>query len=138
MSTHRPLRGAAAVEFALAGTLLLVVLFGAVDWSWFLYHYLAVVRASERGARRAAATPPAGDPAAEAEAAVGQAMAQFGVAAERVQVTTTLDGAPGAQVVRVEVELSEPALIGTSLVPEAARASTSQRYEAVLPSQPET
>ena len=132
--TRRPgTSGAAAVEFALAGTVLLIVIFGVVEWSWYLYQHLALVRASDRGARLAAATPTEGDPAVEAQAAVDAALRQFGLDPARAMVQTTRSGAAGAEVITVQVELSGAAMVGISLVPDSTGARASQHFEAVGP-----
>ncbi|MCB9796658.1 MAG: pilus assembly protein [Alphaproteobacteria bacterium] len=46
--------GASAIEFALGFPVLMVLLFGVMDWSWQLTHQLTAVSAAQRGARIAA------------------------------------------------------------------------------------
>lgn len=59
-------KGASAVEFALVVTLLLAVLFGLMDWSWYMYHWLSVTTSAARGARIAAGLPLSQDPVGRA------------------------------------------------------------------------
>jgi len=51
MNTRPSQKGASAVEFALVVTLLLAVLFGLMDCSWDMYHWLSVTTSAARGAR---------------------------------------------------------------------------------------
>lgn len=47
-------RGAAAVEFALVVPLLLLLVFGCIDWGWFFFLDQVVTNAAREGARRGA------------------------------------------------------------------------------------
>lgn len=130
-------RGNAAVEFALAGMLLLVLLMGLMEWGWTLYHWFGLQRASQAGARLAAVTDTASDPELSARAAVEAALRQWGIDPTDVRVDTRLSGETGARVVTVEVTLEEAALIGLLPTPDRSVALASQHYEEVLPPQVE-
>jgi hypothetical protein len=67
MRRPHPKKGASAVEFALVITLLLAVLFGLMDWSWYMYHWLSVTTSAARGARIAAGIPLSQDPVTRAK-----------------------------------------------------------------------
>ncbi|MCK6503947.1 pilus assembly protein [Myxococcota bacterium] len=130
-------RANAAVEFALSGTLVLVLLFGLMEWGWTLYRWFGLQRASQAGARMAAVTDTDSDPAVAATAAAEAAMRQWGIDPARAAVTTSLTGEVGDRVVSVQVELQEGALVGLVPAPERSVALASQRYEEVLPPQVE-
>ena len=67
MNTRPSQKGASAVEFALVVTLLLAVLFGLMDCSWDMYHWLSVTTSAARGARIAAGIPLSQDPVSRAK-----------------------------------------------------------------------
>jgi Flp pilus assembly protein TadG len=51
-------RGAALVEFAIVVSLLMVLLFGIIDFGWLIKDYLAINQAAREGARTAAIGKP--------------------------------------------------------------------------------
>jgi len=131
--TTRPRSGAAAIEMALAGSLILILIFGLMEWSWYLFQYFSLERASERGVRMAAAASTEQDPAVVAQAGVDAALRQWGVQPSRVTVVTTVTGATGSQVVTVDLTLPDATLVGLVPSPTVAHTSSSQRYEEALP-----
>lgn len=138
VKTPRPrCRANSAVEFALASTLILVLLFGLMEWGWTLYRWFGLQRASQAGARMAAVTDTDSDPAVAATAAAEAAMRQWGIDPAAATVTTSLVGDEGSRVVSVRVELEEGALVGLVPAPERSVALASQHYEEVLPPQVE-
>lgn len=127
--------GAAAVEFALGGVLVIVIIMGLMEWGWFLYNYYAVVRSSHYGSRIAAVVPADEDGNADtiemqavAEAAVSQRLTQFGVDPGTVTVTATMSGSV-ADEVEVTLTMNQPALVGIALVPETVSFTSTQVYE---------
>ena len=50
-------RGAASLEYALVLPVLFALLFGLVDWSWYLFEWMTVTRAAGQGLRIATGTP---------------------------------------------------------------------------------
>lgn len=67
-------RGAAAVEFALVVPLLLVLVFGIINYGMMLSFRQAVSQSAAEGARAAAVTPAGGDPTVNAQKAVSSAL----------------------------------------------------------------
>lgn len=129
-------RGAAAVEFALAGTLFIVLLLALVDWGWFLYQYYAAVRSGHYAARIAAVVPTIDEGQAdlatiqaEAEAAVQARITQFGVDAASIETTTALVPTAAGDEVRVTLTMTRPALVGLALVPTTSVVTSSQHFE---------
>lgn len=130
---RRRLRGNAAIEFALAGTVLLVLLFGLMEWGWYLFQWFGANRASQAGARMAAVATTDIDPAIPAATAAQSALSEWGIDPDSATIETSLSGETGTQVVTVRVTVDEPALIGLVPAPEDAVGLTSQHYEEVIP-----
>ena len=122
-------RGNAAIEFALSATLLLMLIFGLMEWGWTLYRWFGVQRASQAGARMAAVTDTESDPTVAATAAAQEALREFGIDPVNATVSTTLSGEPGMQTVTVRVDLAEGPLVGLVPAPEQTVAIASQHYE---------
>lgn len=75
-------RGAAALEFALVAPLLLLLLFGIINWGYMLSFRQAISQAAAEGARSAAVAPSGQTLAvrkASARAAVNAALGSYGV-----------------------------------------------------------
>ena len=130
---RRNRRGTAAIEFALVGSVLLVMIFGMMEWSWYLFQYYALERATEQGARVASAVTTNQDPTPVAQAAVERALREWGVNPSSVAVETELSGETGSQVVSVDVTLGNATLIGLVPSPRSAHAHSSQHYEEAQP-----
>lgn len=131
-------RGNAAIEFALAGSLVLILLLGLMEWGWLLYHWFGLQRASQAGARLAAVTDTESDPAIAARQAVEASLRQWGIDPNAADVTTSLTGDVGTRVVSVRVTIEDDELIGLVPTPDRNTAQASQHYEEVLPPQAET
>lgn len=105
-------RGATAVEYALVISLMLLLCFAVMDWSWVVFEWMNVRAACERGPRVAAGAPTAEDPAALATATTRAWLVQLGV--EGAQVSSTLVG----EELTTEVRLPVQPLIGLVPTPE--------------------
>lgn len=112
--------GASAVEFALIVVTLLVVLFGIMDWSWYMYHWLSVTTAAGRGARIAAGIPLSKDPVGRAQTEAGHWLTLYGLRVDptiNVQILTR----DYSKVLQVEVQVPFEPLVGLVPVPAELR-----------------
>ncbi len=86
---RRSARGAAAVEFALVASVLIMLVFGIVDFGWMLNRDTLVNNASREGAREAVVTRTA----AAATSAAGSSLAAVGIStgsgANQAQITVS-------------------------------------------------
>jgi Flp pilus assembly protein TadG len=95
-------RGAAAVEFALVMPLLVLLVFGIINYGYMLSFRQAISQAAAEGVRAAAVASPAtvdADRAADARAAVTDALEAYGVACGGTGVgsgTLTREGVSGS------------------------------------------
>jgi len=96
-------RGAAAVEFALILPLLMVILFGTIDWGFYFFVQQIVNNAAREGARVGSLTPP-GTPGADgicstqAEAQARAYLAAAGLDGTKVVVPPPVCGPLSVQV----------------------------------------
>ncbi len=61
-------RGATALEYALLLPVLMALMFGVVDWCWYLFEWMTITRAAGQGLRLATGLPLSEDPIGRAEA----------------------------------------------------------------------
>jgi TadE-like protein len=122
MNRLSPQKGASAVEFALVVTLLLAVLFGLMDWSWYMYHWLSVTTSAARGARIAAGVPLSQDPVSRAQ---GEAEAWLELYRMRGAPTiqAEIQDRGYSKILRVQVEVPYQPLIGLVPTPPMLRGS---------------
>lgn len=106
-------RGASAIEFAFVLPILVIVLFGLLDWGWYMYTWMNVELAANRGARIAAGL--AEDPGPRAIEAACETLDGYAMPCDPSTVEYTSDGAAG----QVTVDLPYTPLIG--LVPTPTR-----------------
>lgn len=99
-------RGSQVVEFVMVAPIVITVLAGIIDTSWFLARQSAVTQAAREGARQGATWDDT-QCVAEAEASALQALVLLGftgaVAADVTGSTVTLGGQKGVQ---LDIELS--------------------------------
>ena len=124
MTRTHPRRGAYTMEFALVTPVLLLSLFGVLDWSWYMYRRVPVELAAERGARVAAGVRSAADPAGTAEDAAHAWLDRYGMD-EGSTVTAILTTEGGGNVVDVLVEVPSRPLVGLVGVPDIITAEAS-------------
>lgn len=105
-------RGAAAVEYAVVLPVLLGLILGLVDWSWYMYSWLNVRMAVGRGVRIAAGT--IDDPEGAAEAAVWASLDRTGVDHRDATLTTARTSDASGPV--LEVTLAKPFTAPVGLV----------------------
>lgn len=117
-------RGAAALEFALSAGVLLVLLFAILDWSWFLFQYMTLTVATQRGTRIAAGIVTEEDPAGQAEAATLAWIAEYGLDPASVDVQASSTEGPTGPEVTVLATLDFQPLVGLAPSPELVRAGS--------------
>jgi Flp pilus assembly protein TadG len=105
-------RGAAAVEFALVVPVLLMLVFGIVNFGQFLSVRQAATQAAAEGARAAAVTPTGGDPAANGEAAIDAALDGIGGCGDGVACNVVIATCGDAQCATATVAIDFEPLIG--------------------------
>ena len=111
---RRAPNGSVAVEFALTCPVLLMLMFGVIEWGWYMSRSAIVVTGAQEGGRAAIATGTQADLTTAAEDQATQALASVGVTSSTV--TATWDGAqPGY--VTVAVSVAHQPLIGLPYVP---------------------
>jgi hypothetical protein len=117
-------RGAASLEYALVLPVLFALLFGLVDWSWYLFEWMTVTRAAGQGLRIATGIPADLDPTgrAEAEARRWLETGLMGGAAE-ADVAATLTAAPDGTVLELTIQARFTAPIGLVWTPDRLRAT---------------
>ena len=130
--------GVAAVEFALILPLLLVLVFGIVDYGYYFLLSMECTHAAREGARKGAVEPDVGSAVAAAETAAENYLTGVGLGsganAPDVAATTAVDEAFETELtVTVTLGDFEP-LVGFLIpMPTAILASSSMHYEGVLP-----
>src|SRR5262245_16729180 len=88
-------RGAAAVEFAIVASLLLMLVFGIVDFGWMLNRGTLINNASREGAREAAVAKSATAATAAVTSALSRSGITTGTAPGDAHVTVTCTKASG-------------------------------------------
>jgi Flp pilus assembly protein TadG len=124
----RGARGAAAVEFAIVLPVLLLVVFGAIDWGYYFFCREVVVNASREGARAGSIVPADAD--AEAVMAAAKAAAEAyldGGALDRTRAQVVPSA--GSASVIVEIQYRTGSLTGflASVMPASVDARAEMR-----------
>ncbi len=117
-------RGAAAIEYALVLPVLLVVIFGLLDWSVYMTRWMHVRVAAGRGVRLAAGAP--ADPEAAAVAAACVALQAHGLGCTDV-VAQQEPGDPDP-VLRLTVVVPFAAPLGLVPTPTTLEASATTAW----------
>lgn len=110
--TGREDRGAAAVEFALVVPVLLMLVFGIVNFGQFLSVRQAATQAAAEGARAAAVSPLGDDPAANGRAAIDAALDGIGGCGDGVVCDVAITACGDAQCAEATVSIEFEQLIG--------------------------
>jgi Flp pilus assembly protein TadG len=121
-------RGQTMVEFVIVVPVLLMLLFGVIQFGIVYNHYLTITDATRVGARKAAVSRTAADPEALAEAAVREAARDLNQTKLLVDVTPTAWAHGGD----VTVEASYPYevnLLGFVVASGRVKSSTTERIE---------
>ncbi len=94
---RRAERGAAAVEFALVVPLLLVIIFGIIEYGYMLSYRQAVSQSASEGARAAAVTfsPTVSAPITSAVNAVNDSLGNYGISCSATPALPTSTSASG-------------------------------------------
>jgi Flp pilus assembly protein TadG len=91
-TARRSRRGVSAIEAAIILPVLFVMLFGVFDWSWYLFHWLTVHRASHACVRIAAGVATADDPVGTATKAARDWLDAYVLDGSAAQVDVSLAG----------------------------------------------
>ena len=129
MLTRSARRGANAVEFAMTLPVLVTIMMGMMDYSWFFQQQHVVSAAAREGARAGAVAGPDDDPDALARSAAYAALSRAGVTTSGISITSETSGADPDVFVTVAVAVPYGGLTGLVPVPEAVRASAAARME---------
>ena len=120
MSTRR--RGSAAVEFALTMPVLLVIIFGVLDYSWYIKQATDVVRATREGLRVGVTVAATDGPDTAAETQVIAVLDGYGLACEGTldcDITATNTTLSGLNAITLSVRVPYVPLVGMVPTPEA-------------------
>lgn len=102
-------RGAATVEMAVVTPLLLVLLFGIIEYGWVFSVRQALVTAAREGARTAALP---GSTDEEIHAKIGDFLSPLGLTTYNVELTHATPGDP-TEVVHLTIPYADVTLIGS-------------------------
>ena len=102
-----------------------MLLFGLMDWSWFMFHQMTLSIASHRGVRLAAGVPPEQDPALVAQSAAQAWLDRFALSDANPTVEVTF---PSPGVIAVAAEIPFDPLIGLLPTPPAVRSEVAGVY----------
>jgi len=125
-------RGSAAVEFALTVPVLMVIIFGVLDYSWYIKQATDVVRATREGLRLGVGVSQDDGPDAAAESQTEIVLAGYGLDCESgldceiEAVNTTVDG---LDAVTLTVVVPYEPLVGMVPAPEQMRAEITMALE---------
>ena len=125
-------RGASAVEFALVMPAFTAMMYGIFEYSWYFSRELAVMRASQAGARLGAFVAPDDDPSATAEAETRRYLAGSGVDPSAVTVTSQIISGATGELILVDTTLDYKPLVGLLPTPKQLVGTASATYEGEL------
>lgn len=119
-----PRRGATALEYALVLPILLVLVFGVIDWSWYLFEWMTLTRAAGQGLRLSVGVPLSEDPIGIAEDETARWLRTGLAGGDAVaDIRATLDPEPEGTVLTVSVTAPFDAPIDLVWTPAELRAS---------------
>lgn len=124
----RARRGSSALEFGLILPVLAALLFGVMDWAWYLFQQMTVVVAAGRGARIAGGLSGDDGPEAAAEAETRAWLDSFGLDGDAAEVSATINAGTDPQVITVSASLPYDAIVGMVPVPDQLAATSSGVY----------
>ncbi len=127
-----PRRGTAAVEFALTMPVLLLIIFGVMDYSWYIKQATDVIRATREGLRVGITVAAADGPDAAAESQVEVVLSGYGMDCEsgldcEIEASTTIVDGLDAVTLRVEVPFQP--LVGMVPTPPVMTANLTMALE---------
>ncbi len=112
-------RGVSAIEAAFVLPVLFVMLFAVLDWSWYLYHWLTVHRATHAGVRIAAGLATAEDPSGAALSTSSDWLQEYGLDPADADVQITLED----DVLLCTITIDFEPLVGLVPAPERLQAA---------------
>ena len=125
-------RGAAAVEFALSVPILLAILFGILDYAWYIKQATDVVHATREGLRLGVKVDQVDNPTAATSTQTTAVLQAFGLDCESdlvceiSAVSTTVDG---LDAIHLSVVVPYEPLVGMVPTPEALYADLTMALE---------
>jgi Flp pilus assembly protein TadG len=124
---NRGEEGQTLVEFALVAPLLLIILFGIVQFGIAFKHSIALTDAVRTGARKATVSRTAADPVSATESAVLGAASDLNAA--KVKVTVTSSWTPGANVTVSATYPYDINILGIVVASGDLHSATTERVE---------
>jgi hypothetical protein len=121
--THR--RGVAAIELALILPVLLAMIFGIIDWSYYLYERLNVGVVANRGVRLAAGNAA---PGALATATVCEALPFYALECGDGTVTALVVSHPSGSALELNIALPFDPPVGLIPTPNGLRVTASTSW----------
>ena len=128
MRHNRSRRGSNAIEFAFIAPLLLGLVGGVMDYSWFFHQSTQFGNAVRSGARAAAVNPDGQDPISFAEQALNDHLVATGFRGE-VFVQASLMGAAPNTLLVVDAWMPYTPMVGLVTMPEGVSAVATLRLE---------
>lgn len=125
-------RGSAAVEFALTAPVLLLIIFGVIDYSWYIKQATDVVHATRQGLRAGVKLPRTEGPDAAAEAQATTVLQTYGIdcsSTHRCRIRASRTQLEGLFAVVLHVQVEYEPLIGLVPLPELLGAEVTMALE---------
>lgn len=125
-------RGVEAVEFALTLPIVMILLSGIIDSSWFLMEAEAVAQAAREGARAGATAATTGDGHTLGTTIARRSLTDAGRdgAGATVNPSTVAGSISGDDYIRIEVRTTFTPLVGFfTFLPAEATATTTMRWQ---------
>lgn len=101
---------------------------GAADWAWFLFHEMSAVIASGRGTRIAGGVYAEENPEAAAVASTRMWLTRFGLDGDTAEVEADIDDSTDPQTISVTVSIPYVPLIGMVPLPDDIAFTSSGVY----------
>ncbi|MFT5679820.1 MAG: putative membrane protein [Myxococcota bacterium] len=105
-STRRPRRGHAHIEFALVLPVLLIFIYGIMEYGWMFFQRTAVQEAARQGCRSGATMSPDLDYNAVVQERALEALASLSVDCDRVNCTVTTEEEGSLPEMRLRCEVA--------------------------------
>lgn len=111
---------------------LLALIFGLVEFSWYMMEEMSVARAAQSGARQGSTTPTSSAAIAVARQTIMDDLAAGGLDPTTATLTVSIDAVSGGKLLTVDTLVPYGGLTGLVPIPLRLRASASAMYEGDL------